>query len=471
MMTALSHAKPRAAAALVSVLGLVLAMSITAAAQHSMRSMLTADNSVKKYLDIGTAAGATGSRAGKTVDELVRLAIAGNAELEAMRREAAAGEALVRQARLRANPSLEVRGEREIGGMGDNTFMVEGGVPLELGGRRQARTRVAERELEIRRQAAAERERQIAAEVRTKFGEALAAIYKLMFVEEILTANVQHLNLTAEQVAEGRKAPLEQNIETVEVNRIRALRETGESAVEQRMLELRNVIGLAPEEPLRLAGSFDDLVARPFAVAQAEALERALRTRPDLAGARAVEELAAARRAQARAEGRVDADVMLGWQRMKSGFPQMGMDEATGLLVPIESRSQFFTFGVKLNLPVFNRNQGMVAAAKLEEDAARSRREFGELTIRREVASAYARYDRALRAAEIYRVGVREQAAANLDVIRQTYEIGEKSLLDYIAEHHRFIDTEMGYIDAQLEAYLARVEIMRAANLPELTNK
>jgi cobalt-zinc-cadmium efflux system outer membrane protein len=39
-----------------------------------------------------------------------------------------------------------------------------------------------------------------------------------------------------------------------------------------------------------------------------------------------------------------------------------------------------------------------------------------------------------MRATEIYRVGVRDQANANLQVVRQTYELGSKTLLDFIAE-------------------------------------
>lgn len=128
----------------------------------------------------------------------------------------------------------------------------------------------------------------------------------------------------------------------------------------------------------------------------------------------------------------------------------------------------FFTFGVRLNLPVRNRNQGMTEAAQLEQQAARNRREFGELTIRREVAAAYARYNRAFRAMEIYRVGVRDRAVANVDIVRQTYELGSKTLLDYIAEHHRYIETENGFIDAQLEAYLAMIDILKATNDPVL---
>jgi cobalt-zinc-cadmium efflux system outer membrane protein len=385
-----------------------------------------------------------------------------------MRKEAEAGEALLRQAGLRPNPTLEVSGARQIGGA-DNNVMIQGELPLELGGRRSARIHVAERELEIRRQAAAERERQLAAEVRSKFGEALAAALKLEFAEEIIDNAKQNFDLVAAKVAEGRTPPLEQNMESVELNRMRAERETAEGATEMRMFELRNLAGMSPDQPLKLRGEFDGLLGPvpPQEIATA----RALQTRPDLSGARALEQLSAARLEQARAEGRIDADVMLGYQRMRSGFPLLGIEESTGALLPIDSKFHFFTFGVRLNLPVRNRNQGMIAAAQLESDAARNRREFGELTVKREIASAYARYNRALRAREIYRVGVRDQAAANLDVVRQTYELGSKTLLDYIAEHHRYMATENGYIDAQLEAYLARVEILKAVYAAELVNK
>ena len=405
---------------------------------------------------------------GLSADAAVAYALNNNAELAAMKKEAEAGAALVRQARLRANPSLEISGTRQIAGM-DKSLMVQGALPLELGGRVGARVRVAERELEIREQAFAERQRQVAADVRIKFGESLAAVSKLKFTEEILDVATQNWQLVSARVAEGRRPPLEQNMEAVELNRIRAMRETSEGDVEVRLLELRNLIGMAPDQPILLRGDFENLLRS--LEPQPEASERAIQTRPDLLGARAVERLAAARLDQARAEGRIDADVMLGYQRMRSGFPLLGFQETTGALLPIDSKFQFFTFGVTLKLPVRNRNQGLIAAAILEEDAARSRREFGELTIRREVAAAYARYNRAVRAEQIYRVGVRDQAAANLNVVRQTYEVGSKTLLDYIADQRRFIETEREFIDSQFEAYASYIDIMRATSAPELTNK
>ncbi|HMS10848.1 MAG TPA: TolC family protein, partial [Pyrinomonadaceae bacterium] len=171
-------------------MALVGGVAVAAAAQVVIEPPRSA--SVQKYLD---------QQGGMTADEAVRTALERNPELAAMRKEAEAGEQLLRQAGLRANPSLELGGERQISGM-DQSYMVQGGIPLELGGRRTARKRIAESELEIRRLAAAESERQLAGEVRTKFGEALAAILKLRFTEEMLEAAQRNFDLVAAQVEE-----------------------------------------------------------------------------------------------------------------------------------------------------------------------------------------------------------------------------------------------------------------------------
>jgi cobalt-zinc-cadmium efflux system outer membrane protein len=225
------------------------------------------------------------------------------------------------------------------------------------------------------------------------------------------------------------------------------------------MLELRNLIGMTPEEPLRLRGDFNDLIAPLSPLA--EATERALSERPDLKLAKAAESFAEARIEQARAEGRLDASLTAGYQRMDSSYSLNGVNDA-GQLRPIQGTFNYFTVGVSLELPVRNKNQGTIEAAVAQAEGAKRRREFLELTVRREVASAYAQYNSTSRAAEIFRVGVKDQANANLDVVRQTYELGSKTLIDYLGEQRRFIDLQNGYIDALLDTYKARVEIERA---------
>lgn len=401
---------------------------------------------------------------GVSANEAVAYALAHNGELSAARTEIDAAQALVRQARQRANPTLDVNGSRQVDGS-DNSLVVTGSLPLELGGRRAARMAVAERELNVREKMVADRERTLAADVRAKFGKALADIYKLGFTEDLLDASQRGYRLVAARVVEGRTAPLEQNIVLVEVNRLRSMRETSAGKVDVAMFELRNVMGMMPDEPLRIRGDFSDIVGSLPPISQVT--QQALDARPDLLALRGIESLAEARIEQARAEGRMDASLNAGYQRMSSSFPVRGINDA-GQLQAVSGTFNFLTFGVSIVLPVRNKNQGTIEAAVADAEAARQRREFAELTVRREVASAYARYDHSARAMEIFRIGVREQANTNLNIVRQTYELGSRTLLDYIEEQRRFIEVENGLIEAVLETYLARVELTRAAGSQEL---
>ncbi len=401
---------------------------------------------------------------GTTADAAVARTLENNGEILALRKEVDAARALVKQAGLRANPTLEAGAAEQFGGM-DNMRMVQGTLPLELGGRRAARVKVSQRELEVREFGLANQERLLAAEVREKFGEALAAIKKLAIIEKNLAAAQQGYDLVSARVTEGKIAPLEQNIFLVEVNRLRSIRETSEGKAETALLELRNLIGMKPEDPLRLRGDFSDLISPlPSLV---ESTDRALRERPDLAGTRTVEQLADARIEQASSDGRLEASIKSGYQRTNTGFPLNAID-GFGALRPIQGIFHSFTFGVEFMLPVRNRNQGAIEAAVADREAARNRAAFGELTIRREVSVGFARYNRAARALSIFQNGVRDQANANLQVIWQTYELGSRTLLDYIAEQRRFFEIENELVDAELEVYNARIGIMRATNAPEL---
>jgi len=113
---------------------------------------------------------------------------------------------------------------------------------------------------------------------------------------------------------------------------------------------------------------------------------------------------------------------------------------------------------------VRHQNQGNIAAAMADASAATRRFEGVMLTIRQEVTAAFTQHAAAQRALELYRQGVREVARQNLEVVRQTYELGRTSLLDLIAEQRRYIDIEMGYTEALKLAYDAVVDIARAVN-------
>jgi cobalt-zinc-cadmium efflux system outer membrane protein len=427
----------------------------TIVSAQTQNTLQTETASLPRYLD---------QINGTTADEAVRIALENNGELNAARKELDAARALVKQAKLRPNPSVEFSRSEQIGGR-DNDTMIAGSLPLELGGRRRTRVNVAEAELNLREKEVADRERLLAAEVRTKFGEALAQTLKLKLIEDLLESALQGFRLVQARVAEGKTAPLEENMTLVEVNRLRSMRETETGRTEIAFLELRNLLGMKPEEPLRLRGDFTNLVSPLPSLS--EATTNALQTRPDLMAMLAMENLAQTQIEQARAGGRLDASVNAGYERNNFSFPVSGITN-TGALRPVQDVFHSFKFGVTLEIPVRNRNQGAIEAAVATRQAAQTRREFAELVVRREVASAFARYESSARAMEIFRVGVRGQAGENLNVVRQTYELGARNLIEYLIEERRFIEIENEFIDAQLKVYAAGIEILRATNALEL---
>jgi cobalt-zinc-cadmium efflux system outer membrane protein len=394
---------------------------------------------------------------GLTADDLVRYALSHNGELAAVRQMIAEARGRLHQAGLRPNPAIDANYQHAI--TSDNNVMISAELPLELGGRRKVRIAVAQRELEVREAEVADFERRLAAEVRMRYAEVIATARNLKFAEDLLKLTRDSYRIVQARVERGKSAPLEQSMVSVEVNRIDAMRISFEGKAEVAMLELKKTIGMPSDGSLKLRGELDGSRQPP---SRSEALRNALASRPDIVAARAAEKLAEAQIERARIEGRLDASVFASYQRMNFGYSIRGFNDA-GVLVPITGVFHYFGAGIRLVLPVRNKNQGDVEAARAQLEAARHRREFAELVVRNEVAAAYARFERARDALMIYRDGVRERALRNLDVIRQTYLLGQKSLLDYINEQRRFIDFEIGYTEALKEYFNSLVEIERTA--------
>ena len=398
---------------------------------------------------------------GLTENEVVLYALAHNGELAAARQMIAEARGRLRQAGFRTNPMVDGGYQHGITSS-DNNLNLSAELPLELGGRRDARVAVAQREIELREAEVADFERKLAADVRMKCVNVTAAARNLKFTEDLLRLTRDSHRLVQARVDRGKSAPLEQNLVFVEVNRVDTMRINFEGKAEVALLELKKVIGMPPGEPLQLKGEFD-INRQPQP--QSDASRTALASRPDLVAARAAENLALAQIEQSRTEGKADASIFASYTRQNMGFGVRGIND-TGALAPVQGIFHYVGVGIKLSLPVRNKNQGNIEAAQAQLEAARNRREFAQNVVLNEVASAYARFLRAREALGVYRDAVHNQAERNLDVIRQTYEIGQRSLIDYVAEQRRFIDVETGYTDVLKEYFDSLVEIERAAPLP-----
>jgi cobalt-zinc-cadmium efflux system outer membrane protein len=395
--------------------------------------------------------------AAQSVDGIVARALAEHPELAAARAEMDAARARLQQAGFRPNPMLDLAGQQNVTGA-DNSVSVGLTVPLDLNGRKEGRLAVAEREVELKGAQLADRARRLRADIRLKAGEVLAAARNLAVARELLDVNRQGLGLIEERVRRGAAPPLEGSLLLVEVNRLDAAQQLLESRVEVMQLQLKALAGLPPEEPIDIGGALETAAVRAD---RASGLTRATTGRPDIRAARAEAAMARARIQKEEAEGRWDASINVGYQRQEIGFGLNGLTDRGGTR-PIQDTFHMVGGGLTITLPVRNRNEGNIKAAQAETRAAERRREFLELMIRQEVASAFTQYEAARRSLETYGRAVRDIARQNLDTVRQSYRLGRGSLLDLIAEQRRLIEVENGYTEVLKQVYDATVEIERA---------
>ncbi|MBI3653094.1 MAG: TolC family protein [Acidobacteria bacterium] len=395
---------------------------------------------------------------GKTADDLIRYALSHNGELAAARQMIAEARGRLQQAALKANPMLETSGTQAVTSP-DNNLMIGAELPLELGGRRKARVAVAAREIEMRQAEVADFERKLAADVRMKYAEAITLALNLKLTDDLLTLTRNSERLIQARVEHGRSAPLEQNLIAVETSRVETLRISTESKTLTALFDLKKMLGMSPDEALQLRSDF---LPQQLPLAQNETLGKALEQRADLVALRAAENLASAQIEQARTEGKVDASIFANYARMSNGYDVRGFD-SRGNLAPVTGIFHNATFGIRFTLPVRNKNQGAIEAALANREAARRRREFAEIVVKNEIAAAYARFAHAQAALELYSASVRDQSLRNLEVVRKTYELGQKSVLDYVTEQRRFVEIETGYAEMLKEYLQSLIDIERAA--------
>ena len=436
-------------------LAIALVSGIALVATAHVHAQLPEHQHTRAYVDPAT---------GLSLDELVALALKQSPAAAAARDRIAAAKGEADQASRRPVPSLAFEQREQAGGQ-DRQTSIGLNWPLDLF-RRSGRTTLATSGVDAATYAALDRDRRLSIEVRTLAVRLLAAVHHLEVREDLVVANRKIADLTAERVASGIAPAVERDAARIEasMSEVEVRRET--ATVEDAAAALRAAIGLDAGVPLTLKQTLADVLPAvdiPAALRErlAERAPAAVDARPDLREADAAIARETARTDLASRDGKTDVSLAAGYMRTASGFPQLGLTPAL-TPTPIEGTFHMITFGATVSLPWSNHNQGAVAAATASLDAARHERDARRLTAQNEIAALVERERNARSALDLFGSGLRDLAARNLDVLRESYQLGRASLLDVLAETRRYLDVEMAYADAQLELALARIALAGA---------
>ena len=396
---------------------------------------------------------------GLSLDQAIALALEQEPSLRAARSEIDVARGMRLQASLRPNPRVSFERREEPAGT-DNQTMVAVEWPLDLF-RRSRRVAVADRGAVVAELAVADHERLLAAEVRMRYGDVVGTLRDLTILDERVAATRRQLELLRSRVDEGATPPLERDLLDVEVRRLEAARLLQAGRTEASVFELKRTLGMRADASLAVRDALEDLVRRASSTT-APLSDTAVvpDQRADVRQAAARVDVAEAKIDRAQAAGRFDVSLFANYVRMDAGFPQRGFTPDAGV-ERVRGMFHYVSAGATITVPVLDRNQGEVAAARAEHAGAESAYEAARLAADAERAAARARDDRARQAVSAF-AGAHTLARQTLTVVSQSYELGRVTVFDVLAEQRRFLDVEHAYTETLMAAYEARTALNRA---------
>jgi outer membrane protein, heavy metal efflux system len=390
---------------------------------------------------------------GLSLTQAIAIALAREPTTRASRADIEVARAMKVQAALRANPTVSLERREEPGGS-DNFTDIAIEWPLELF-RRTPRVAVADAEVRVAEHEGEDVRRRVAGDVAEAYGQVAAAVRELAIMDDVLAAATKQLELAQARAAQGAIPTLDRDMVDVEVRKIQAERIVQVGRAGRALVRLTRLLGMPPDSPLRVTQSLEDLVPTagddPGTVA----------TRSDILASEARVRVEEQRLEAARTDGRPDVSVFGSYMRMDTGFPQRGVN-AGGNLERVRGQFNYLTVGAMVTVPLWNRQQGNLAAATAAREGAEARLEAARLAAAAEVAEARVWHEQARNAVSLYQDGIRPLARRNLETVRETYQLGRATVFDVLAEQRRYLEAERAYTAALAEAYASRVSVNRA---------
>jgi cobalt-zinc-cadmium efflux system outer membrane protein len=275
--------------------------------------------------------------------------------------------------------------------------------------------------------------RKLVLDVETAFADVQLAKLNLALARDNLAALATIVDINAERVRTG-------DLAQVELSRSRLAALQFENDVEQQSTKLevaRNRLSLLLGRGAG-AGRIDvtgDLRRDADVIDRTTLLARALDMRPDLRAARSDQARSVADLRLQLANGKIDYTISGEYHRM-SGGGLKGNDYGVFFSAP---------------LPVFNRNQGEIARAQVQQQQLDAKTRALEAGIRADLDEAFTEYTSSRRVVERIEGQMLNQARDVRTTMEYSYRRGEASLVEFLDAVRTFNDTTRSYNEARAD--------------------
>ena len=367
------------------------------------------------------------------------MALMHNPELAAFSWEVRAAEARTLQASLRPNPEIgvvveNIGGSGSFGGAEEAETTLGMSYLLELGGKRQKRTQVAELETETAGWDYEMRRIEVLTEVELRFIDVLAAQSHLELARQNADLAARVLEVVNKRIKSGAISPIEYDKQRVETVSARIALERAQRNVT--VVRHRLAATWGSKTP-RFESATGALAAvRPIPPIQE--LADLVSQNPDIA--RWATEIAKRRAAVKLAEAEGIPDLTTG-----VGVRRFNQSDDTALV-----------FEFSLPIPIFNRNQGSVLAARFESVKAIQEQRKTEVRVKTALTGAYEEMAASYTEAVALRDEALPAAQRSFDKTQDGFQRGQFDYLDVLDVQRTLFRIRGQYVDA-LAAYQGAV--------------
>ena len=367
----------------------------------------------------------------------IELALEGNPEVAAAKRQWEATEGQVLQGRSRPNPELAYSLEDTRSKTRTQSWQLN--LPVELGGKRAARTKAAEKTREQAQAQLAELQATVRANVAAAYFDVLTAQERLVLARDSAALAKSSTDTVSKRVAAGKVSPVEESKARVAEAGVRV--ELAQAASEQRnaLSRLFALLGRIDAPYTVLEGKAENLPSVPSLAD----LQPLISSAPGVVLARIEVDRRKALTALEQSKRVPDVTVSVGMQRSN------------------ETQRNVLLFGVSVPLPVFDRNQGNLLEALKLEDKARDELQAASVRLHSEVAQARERLSTIIAEVQSLKQDVLPGAKSAYDAATIGFENGKFNFLEVLDAQRTYFTAKSQYLKALGEAHRAAADIDR----------
>ena len=367
----------------------------------------------------------------------IELALEGNPEVAAAKRQWEATEGQVLQGRSRPNPELAYSLEDTRSKTRTQSWQLN--LPVELGGKRAARTKAAEKTREQAQAQLAELQATVRANVAAAYFDVLTAQERLVLARDSAALAKSSTDTVSKRVAAGKVSPVEESKARVAEAGVRV-------ELAQAASELRNALSRL----FALLGRID----APYTVLEGKAEN--LPSVPSLAD---LQPLISSAPGVVLARIEVDRRKALTDLEQSKRVPDVTV--SVGMQRSNETQRNVLLFGVSVPLPVFDRNQGNLLEALKLEDKARDELQAASVRLHSEVAQGQERLSTITAEVQSLQQDVLPGAKSAYDAATIGFENGKFNFLEVLDAQRTYFTAKSQYLKALGEAHRAAADIDR----------